>query len=100
MGKASRDKGARGEREVVRLFRDAGFEADRTGEYKENDVVVHIGNDVQVVEVKVRAAGASAGLLYEALSLGAWAVAHKADRKDWLITLRFSDFLKLIKRKV
>jgi hypothetical protein len=38
VGKLSRDKGARGEREVAELFRQAGFDAKRSvGQYAESD---------------------------------------------------------------
>ena len=97
MGKASRDKGARGERQVVQILRDWGFDAHRTGEWKKDDILVPIAGEERVIEVKVRAAGASATLLYEALETGAWACTHKRDRKDWLVTLRFKDLLQLIR---
>ena len=97
MGKASRDKGARGEREVARIFREAGFEdAARTGEWKPDDVIVTIKGEQRKIEVKLRAKGAGAGLLYEAIEK-AWAVAHKADRREYLITLRIGDLIDLAK---
>ena len=96
MGKAQRDKGARGERQVVQIFKDHGYDAVRTGEWKAEDIHVTIGDDVRVVEVKCRAKGASATLIYEELERS-WCVVHKADRKPFLITLEFKDFLELIK---
>ena len=99
MGKASRDKGARGERQVVSLLRDYGLtDAERTGEWKVDDIYVTIAGEKRTIEVKVRAKGASAGLIYEALEGGVFGVAHKADRKDWILSLRLKDFLEMIKK--
>ena len=93
MGKSQRDKGARFEREVVQIFKAAGFDtAKRTGEWQEHDVLVAIDGHDRVVECKVRGSGFSS--LYQFLEKS-WAVAHKADRKEPLITLRLSDFLRL-----
>lgn len=100
MGKASRDKGARGERQVVDLLRQYGIECQRTGEWKVDDIHAKIAGEQRTIEVKVRAKGASAGLLYDALENGVWAVSHKADYKDWLISMRLKDLLELIKQKL
>jgi Holliday junction resolvase len=62
-GRRSRDKGARGERAVVRFLQDNGFAAERVplsgsagGRYAGDVTVVVNGADL-CVEVKVRSAG-------------------------------------------
>lgn len=63
MGKMSRSKGARGEREIVHLFTDAGFPAKRTAPlqtFKQNDmpdVLADINGVETTIEVKLRASG-------------------------------------------
>ena len=96
VGKASRDKGRRGEQEVVNILKAYGFDsAHRTGEYIKNDILVHIDAHERIIEVKVRAKGCGAGLLYEALGDGIFAVIHKSDRMGWLISMHLETFLKL-----
>jgi hypothetical protein len=93
MGKSQRDKGARGEREVVNILKAAGFDtAQRTGEWKANDILCAVDGHDRVIEVKMRAKGFSG--LYEFLK-GSWAVVHKADYSPWLITMTLDDWLKL-----
>ena len=95
-GKFSRDKGRRGEQEVVNILKAYGFStAKRTGEYVKNDILVHIDAHERIIEVKVRAKGCGAGLLYEALGDGIFAVIHKSDRMGWLITMHLETFCKL-----
>ena len=96
MGKASRDKGRRGEQEVVNILKAHGFDtAHRTGEYVKNDILVHIDAHERIIEVKVRAKGCGAGLLYEALGDGIFAVIHKSDRMGWLISMHLETFCNL-----
>lgn len=96
MGKSQRDKGARGERQVVQILKDYGYDAKRTGEWKAEDIHVTIGEATRVIEVKVRAKSLSGGLIYDELQRS-WAVVHKADRRPFLISMEFKDFLDLIK---
>ena len=95
-GKFSRDKGRRGEQEVVNILKAYGFStAKRTGEYVKNDILVHIDAHERIIEVKVRAKGCGAGLLYEALGDGIFAVIHKSDRMGWLLTMHLQTFCEL-----
>lgn len=63
MGKFSRDKGARVEREIVTSFRESGLPAKRTAPmqtFKENDmpdILVETKTGDKTVEVKARAKG-------------------------------------------
>ena len=93
MGKMQREKGARLEREVVTLFKAFGFDtARRTGEYVKNDVLVAIDTRDWIIEVKGRKRGFCS--LYDFLAESN-AVVHRADNREWLITMPFKDFLYL-----
>ena len=93
MAKAQRDKGARFEREIKNELLRFGFStARRTGEWHAHDILVAVDGHDRIIECKVRAKGFSS--LYQFLDK-AWAVAHKADFKEPLITLRLGDFLRL-----
>jgi len=113
-GKASRDKGGRGERELVHIFQDHGIPARRvplsgamSGTGFGGDVLVtlhcdapedHISSFPQCggeerIEVKRRGSGF--------VQIDKWlddnyALCFRSDRKDWNITLRLEDFLKAI----
>ena len=105
MGKMSRDKGKRFERQIAALFRDEGFsEAHRTAQFRGNtgqagDVEGLQGIHVECkhcermtlypwVEQAVRDASAS-----DNGSLPV--VIHKANNKEILCTMRFSDWVQL-----
>ena len=93
MGKQSRDKGVRLEQEVVNILKAAGFEdAKRTGEYHERDIRCGIDGEDRFIEVKGREKGFCS--LYQFLNDN-FAVVHRADRKPWLITMEFEDWLRL-----
>ncbi len=93
MSKMQRDKGARLEREVVNLFKAYGFStAHRTGEYVKNDILVAIDTRDWIIEVKGRKRGFCS--LYDFLA-DSNAVVHRADNREWLITMPFRDFLNL-----
>lgn len=101
MGKASRDKGAGYERELVNAFKDHGLAAQRVPlsgatEYAKNDVEVVAGFDGKTKfcgEAKRRA-----GLpkfFTEALD-GADFAAFRQDRGETLIVLRLNTFAELL----
>jgi hypothetical protein len=97
MGKASRDKGARAEREVVNILRAYGFDtARRTGEYQQYDILCNLDGHDRILEVKVRKSGCGSALLYSALGEGIFGVVHKSDREPWLITFNLKDWLDRI----
>jgi hypothetical protein len=87
-GRASRDKGNRAERALVRLLQDNGFAAERVplsgsagGKYCGDLTVPLLGVD-RVVEVKVRARGFSQ--LYEWIT-GRDLLIVRADRREPLV---------------
>ncbi|MCP3678131.1 MAG: hypothetical protein GY721_11220 [Deltaproteobacteria bacterium] len=103
-GKKSRDKGARGERELVNLLIGEGFtDALRV---PNSGAMRGFPDDVQVtlskhdtperIEVKRRAQGFKR---IHAWLQNCFAVAYRKDGEGWVITLRLSDFLTLIRYK-
>jgi len=97
MGKFSRSKGLRAERELVGIAQEHGIPARRVplsgaqAGYPD-DVILGPPGDEQRVEVKARANGFA--LLYGALE-DALVVAFRSDRKGWLVALTLDDFLAL-----
>jgi hypothetical protein len=97
-GRGCKEKGNRGERELVELLRAMGATARRvplsgaTEDFK-GDVLLEIepGSEVQL-EVKRRNQGFSP--IYRWLT-GAFAVCFRGDRQEWLITLRLVDLPKI-----
>ena len=94
MGKASRDKGARRERELVKLFESWGLGAERVplsgaaGGAFAGDVVVYPspGAAPHLIECKARANGFKT--LHDWLAHdGADILALRADNKDWLFVV-------------
>lgn len=106
MGKMSRDKGKVGEREVVALLKDFGFEAHRGQQFKgtkDSPDVIH--NMVGwYIEVKRR----EQLNLYEALDKAdeenpggtSSVVFHRKNGKRWLVTLDAEDFLEHVRELV
>lgn len=92
MNARSRTKGANFEREVARILRDHDIPVVRTGEYKKDDLLVCLDGTERVWECKRRKKGFHS--LYSFIS-GAWAVVHRDDHQEPLITLRLDDFLTL-----
>lgn len=99
MGKASRDKGARHERAVVKTFQDAGFAAERVplsgaagGSYTGDVSTAWLGQDKKL-ECKKRAHGFAS--IYNWLSEHD-ALVIGADRRKDLICLPLDDFLTIL----
>jgi len=100
MGKMSRDKGKRGEREVAALMREHGFEARRGQQYQGGDDspdVVHSIPNLHV-EVKFRERVSLYAALEKADLDGPKVpvIFHRQVRKPWLITMEADDFLYLM----
>lgn len=99
MGKASRDKGLRGEREFAELVGGKRVPLSGAQQGFENDVVIETPSGTLRAEVKRRKSGFAT--LYE------WIedererpdiVAFRADRKPWLVSMELGTFLRLIGR--
>lgn len=102
MGKASREKGKRGERMFAKLLRDHGYDAKRGVQYQGSpdspDVVglpgVHA--EVKFVE-KLNLHSAMEQSKRDAGEDEMPIVAHKRSREEWLVTMRFEDWIELFK---
>ncbi len=102
MGKMSKDKGKRGELEVVALLHKYGFEARRGQQFRgggDSPDVIHNMRGLSV-EVKLRETLS----LYPALEKAAEdsvtetpVVFHRRNRKPWIVAMYAEDFLDLMK---
>ncbi len=95
MGKKSRNKGYRGEHELVCLLKRAGINAVRVPlsgatEFAKGDVLV----EGRTCEVKLRKAGFKE--LYRWIE-GKDLLFLKADRKEYLVVMRVKDLVELLK---
>ena len=99
MGKASRDKGLRGEREFAELVGGRRVPLSGAQSGFENDVLIETPTGTLRAEVKRRKSGFA--------TLYGWLederekpdlVAFRADRKPWLVCMSLDVFLKLIGR--
>lgn len=100
MGRASRDKGVRGEREFSALVGGRRVPLSGAQDGFENDVLIEAPMGTLRAEVKRRKGGFS--------TLYGWLenererpdiVAFRADRKPWLVAMPLNVFLKLIGRE-
>lgn len=98
----SRQKGARGERELAELLRSYGYDARRSQQYcganGDADVVGVDGFHIECKRVEQLN-------IYKAMEQSERdaregeipIVCHRKDRKGWLVTIRFDDFMGVIK---
>ena len=103
MGKLSREKGKRGEREVVALLKSRGFEARRGQQFRgggDSPDVIH-GMTGFFIEVKLKQQLNLFDVLDQAEDEKPDAevalIFHRKDKKRWLVTLDAGDFLDTIK---
>lgn len=95
----SRRKGAEGERELAKLLREKGYEARRgqqfSGANGDADVVGLPGYHIECKRVEHLN-------IYEAMEQSERdaredetpIVCHRKDRKGWLVTMKFDDFME------
>ncbi len=100
MGKASRDKGKRGERELAAALRDYGYQTRRgqqfSGASGDADVVGLDGIHIECKRVERLN-------IYEAMDQARNdardgelpAVFHRKDRKAWLVTMALDDWIQI-----
>ena len=101
MSKSQRTKGAAYEREVVHILRNAGFDCARNlAQTREGGGDIHL--DQFMVECKRRAKIA----VYDWLDQATLAakerkpiVVARADQRENIVILRFTDFLDIVKEK-
>ncbi len=98
MGRASREKGARTEREAVAILQDAGIAAVKIplsgacGGRFAGDITAPVLGVDRLLEVKCRAAGFTE--IYRWIGLH-YAVVIRRDRAEPLVVVRLKDFAQL-----
>ena len=101
VGKAERDKGARGERLLKQELEKAGIRVNRGWSlYGEPDLMGVDGIHVEckfVEKLNLREAMAQSIRDAEKLRDGAPTVFHKKSREEWLVTMRLADWIELYK---
>ena len=102
MGKASRDKGKRGERELASILRDYGYDARRgqqyCGTHGDADVIGIPGIHIEVKRVEKFN-------LYDALDQSKRdarngeipTVFHRRNNCEWVVCLRLPDFINIVR---
>jgi len=104
MGKMSRNKGKRGEREVVDLFKDHGFDARRTSQVDGGlaaDVLVPYLKNLHI-EVKRHYAIASCRFMDQAVNDMPFAtsiptVFMREDNGGWIVMMQAIDYMTMLK---
>lgn len=104
MGKLSRDKGKRGEREVVDLFREHGFKARRGVQFKGGpdspDVIVEdlpIHPEVKRTE-RLHAYDALQQAKADAAGQKTPVVFHRKNEAPWIVLMDAQDWFALVTR--
>lgn len=101
MGKASRDKGKRGEREVAKLLREHGFTGARRGQQFNGadgsaDVVGLPGAHVEVKRTEsLRLYDALEQAEHDAQGVEFPVVLHRRNGRKWVAILDVEDFLEI-----
>jgi Holliday junction resolvase len=103
MGKASREKGKRGEREVATKLREHGFEGRRGQQYcgleGDADVVGIPGYHIEVKRTEqLRLRDAMAQAFADADTGEVPVVVHRRSRQPWVAIMDFDDWLELVRR--
>ena len=104
MGKISKDKGKRFERQVASLLRDYGYPAHRTAQFRGN--TGRAGDVEGVPHVHIECKHQERMCLYDWISQSSAdaaaegkgnlpAVIHKANNKLILVTMSFEDWIKM-----
>lgn len=103
MGKASREKGKRGEREVANLLKENGYEGRRGQQYcgatGEADVIGLPGVHIEVKRTE-------AFHLWDAMNQSAFdaregempTVWHRKNGTEWVVVMTAEDFLEIYRR--
>lgn len=100
----SRQKGARGERELAHLLREYGCDTRRGQQYcganGDADVVGIPGLHIEAKRVEhLNLEAAMKQSVHDARKDEIPVVMHRKNRSEWMVTLRLDDFMKLIGKK-
>ena len=98
----SRQKGARGERELAKVFREHGYEARRGQQYcgisGDADVIGLPGIHVECKRVEhLNILDAVSQAVRDANTGEIPTVFHRRDRSEWLVTMRLEDWFNLFR---
>lgn len=99
----SRAKGVAGEREFSNLCKKHGFETRRGQQYsgiEGKDVVGLDGIHIEVKRVeKLNISNAIRQAIRDKTDGEIPIVAHRKNREEWLVTMRATDFLEMVKER-
>lgn len=103
MGKASRDKGARGERELAGILNEMGINDAHRGyvQFKQSDLVGIKGIHPEVKRVEklnIHEAMRQAVKEAEKRNDGKPTVFHRKNRGKWLVTMLLEDWVEIYKK--
>lgn len=97
MGKSQREKGANAEREVAQLIRKHGFNARRGQVFNhEPDIITDIPVHLEIKRQETTKIHEWMKQSTEQSRGQSPAVVHRRNREDWLITMKFEDWLEII----
>lgn len=98
-GRAARNKGANGERELSNIFKERGYDTKRGMVfYHESDVTGLPGIHIECKRVeKLNVQTAMEQAIEESIKKadGIPTVFHRRNRKGWLVTMQLDDWLRL-----
>lgn len=102
MGKTSRDKGKRGERELANILKEHGFEARRgqqfCGRSGDADVIGIPGIHIECKRVeKLNISEAMSQSRRDAREGEIPTVIHRRNNESWLVTIGLEDFINILK---
>lgn len=103
MGKYQREKGKRGERELVNLLKSYGYDCHRGQQYCGiNGNADVVGLPEIYIECKRVERISIDAAMEQAINNAQESqryptVFHRKDRRDWLVTMRFIDWIRLYK---
>ena len=101
MGKKSREKGKRGERELAAYLRKHGYASARRGQQYNGadgsaDVVGLPGHHIECKRTeRLNVYDAMEQSVRDAREGEVPIVAHRKNRKEWLVVMRLDDYLKM-----
>lgn len=104
MGKTSRDKGKRGERELANALKNLGYEARRGQQYSGTETSADV---VGLPGVHIECKRTEQLRLYDALEQAETdagdsgdipAVFHRRNKKPWVVVMRLDDWLELYRK--
>jgi len=105
MGKAEREKGKRGERELAKVLQKYGFDARRGVQYSGSpdspDVIGLPGVHIECKRVeRLNIDQAMAQAVHDSGEDEIPVVFHRKNQQKWLVTMRLEDWISLYKEKM